>query len=639
MNNVIVCYNVTMSILIVGNVLKDVYLNLDSRTEKFETDKHGTKWLDLAFNASEHQFFNRNSSFGGAAISMEVLGNLGIQSTITNSDLQFTDDGIVSNKPAASYRYLLIADEGISYLTPTTHAITEFTPPTESYDYLYIDRSAHIDSTSSSKISAYLDISIGTKLVIYLQNFDNPHLTKLIPRASLVFYENPSRSDTNTSTNNRDESEETQALPSNLTDALDPSKTIYISESELSYQGITERVSAHRIDFLTHLSVYSIASATILGSFVLGDSVEDSLKLARLNIENSKLNSTLSLTELQDLASKPSSKNDIELIAATLVAPGKGILAADESGGSIHKKFDQLNIDDTYNNRRDYRNIFFTTEGLEQFVSGVILFDETARQFADNGQNFVDYLTSKRIIPGIKVDQGLARFNEDTEETYTKGLDGLSTRLNEYYQMGLRFAKWRAAFEIRLDDQGNILTPTDHAIEENCKILAEYAAKCQAAGIVPIVEPEVVYDGNYTIDQAADVNSHIFDVLFAKLAEYKVNLRACILKCSMVLAGKRQEHQSTPTEVGAKTSEVLKNHVPAELAGVVFLSGGQTPEQATANLAAVTSNAPFPWPVTFSFARALQDPALYAWAGDNNNSEKARQAFASRLVANHQVLI
>ena len=234
-------------ITIVGNVLKDVYLNLDSRTEKFETDKHGTKWLDLAFNASEHQFFSRNSSFGGAAISMEVLGNLGIQSTITNSDLQFTDDGIVSNKPAASYRYLLIADEGISYLTPTTHAITEFTPPTESYDYLYIDRSAHIDSTSSSKISAHLDISVGTKLVIYLQNFDNPHLTKLIPRASLVFYENPSRSDTNTSTNNRDESEETQALPSNLTDALDPSKTIYISESELSYQGITERVSAHRI--------------------------------------------------------------------------------------------------------------------------------------------------------------------------------------------------------------------------------------------------------------------------------------------------------------------------------------------------------------------------------------------------------
>ena len=622
-----------MSILIVGNVLKDVYLNLDSRTEHFETDKHGTKWLNLSFDASEHQFFNRNSSFGGAAISLEVLSKLGLESTISGSNLNFTDDGPTTNDPASTYRYLLIAETGVTYLTPTTHTTTKFTPPSYIYDYIYIDRSAHINSTTASKISTYLDISSNTKLVIYLQNLDNPHLVDLLPRASLIFCENSPES-----TNNSDSAAKPQALSSFATPELDPAKTVFLSDDILTYQDITERIQVHRINFLTHLSVYSIASATILGSFIRGRTVEESLKLARINVENSKLNSTLSLSELESLAEKPTNNGDIELIAATLLAPGKGILAADESGGSIHKKFEQLNIDDTYNNRRDYRNIFFTTDGLEQFVSGIILFDETARQFADNGQNFVEYITGKRIIPGIKVDQGLEKF-DNSEETYTKGLDDLSTRLNEYYEMGLRFAKWRAAFEIRLDDNGEIITPTDHAIEENCKILAEYAARCQAANIVPIVEPEVIYDGDYTIDQAAAVNSHIFDILFTKLAEYKVNLRACILKCSMVLAGKRYKRQSTPAEVGQKTAEVLKEHVPSDLAGVVFLSGGQTPEQATANLAAVIENGPFPWPVTFSFARALQDPALYAWNGDNTNSEKARQAFASRLIANHQVLI
>lgn len=611
-----------MSILIVGNVLKDVYLNLDSRTEHFETDKHGTKWLDLSFNASEHSFFNRSSNYGGAAISMEVLSKLDQKPTISNFSIEITDDGLSVNGPVSNYRYILITDGGVSYLTSSTHHPTTFTPPAESYDYLYIDRSAHLDSTATAKISAYLDISSNTKLIIYLQNFDNPHLMNLLPRASLIFSEN-----------NREDAEQSHAFAS-----IDPAKIIHLSDTTLSYQDITEPISIDRIDMLTHLSIYSISASTILGSFILGKSVEDSLKLAKANIENSKLNSTLTLTELQEIISNtPSSTDNLELISATLLAPGKGILAADESGGSIHKKFDQLNIPDTYDNRRDYRNIFFTTNNLENYVSGVILFDETARQLADDGQNFVEYLTAKRIIPGIKVDQGLEKF-ENSEETYTKGLDGLSTRLQEYYQMGLRFAKWRSAFEIRLDENGEILTPTDHAIDKNCEILAEYASKCQSAGIVPIVEPEVVYDGDYTIDQSAKVNSHIFDILFDKLAEHKVNLHACILKCSMVLAGKKQSIQSTPSEVGMKTAEVLKNHVPAELAGVVFLSGGQTPEQTTDNLAAVIENGPFPWPVTFSFARALQDPALYAWQGDNNNAEKARQAFADRLIANTKAL-
>ena len=609
-----------MSILIVGNILKDVYLNIDPRTEHFEQDQHNIKWLDLSFNASEHHFFNRNSSLGGAAVSLEVLTKLGLSATVTNSNLQFTTDGSNLNQPADTYRYILIADDNVSYLTPTTYHTTTFATPTEAYDYLYLDRSVKLDQTTANKVTAYLDISPQTKLIVYARNFDNPYCNRLLSRAALIFIE--------------DHQNHTTTVPEHL----DPAKLIHLSDQHFSYQNISEPISIDRVDILTHLSAYSIAAATILGSFILGKSVEESFRLARTNLEHSKLNASLTLDELSRLTPPSSAPENIELIAKNLVLSPKGILAADESGGSIHKKFAQLSIPDTYDTRRDYRNIFFTTEGLANHVNGVILFDETARQLADNGQTFTDYLTSQRIIPGIKVDQGLTPLTPGSLETVTKGLDGLDQRLQEYYQMGLRFAKWRCAFEIRLNTQGNILTPTDQAIAANCQILAEYASKCQAANIVPIVEPEVVYNGYYSIDQSAEVTGKILDQLFQTLAKYQVNLRACILKVNMVTAGKNYPDQSTSALVGQKTAETLKSHVPTDLAGVVFLSGGQTPEQATDNLAAIIKQGPYPWPVTFSFARALQDPALYAWQGNNQNATKARTAFLERLKANTNVL-
>ena len=612
-----------MNILVVGNVLKDVYLNIDSRSERLETDHNHTQWLDISFNASEHHFFNRNSSLGGAAISMEVLQKMGLPTTISGSDLRLENDEFTSTDPAETYRYILIADSKTSYFVPSEYKNTNFTPPTEPVDYLYVDRSAELTADAAAKIHAYLDISQNTKLVLYIRNLKNPNLNDLIPRADLIFLEE-----------NREKSGKKDALPSI---EINPKKLIHISETTLSYQNLSETISVDRIDMFTHLSVYSIAAATILGGFILGNSVEDSLTLARINIENSKLNSVLPLSELQKIAENTSPAENLELIAANLVLKPKGILAADESGGSIKKKFTKLDIPDTYENRRDYRNIFFTTPDLEKYVNGVILFDETSKQLADNGQNYVDFLISRRIIPGIKVDQGLAKF-DNSLETYTKGLDGLDEKLKEYYIRGLRFAKWRAAFEIRPSTAGTILTPTAKAIEENCRILAEYATKCQSAGLVPIVEPEVVYDGYYSIDQNAEITGKILDELFKKLADFGVNLHACILKVNMILAGKNYETTSTPEEVGAKTAEVLKNHVPTELAGVVFLSGGQTVEQATDNLAEVEKNGPFPWPVTFSFARALQDPALYAWAGNNENANQARQAFLDRLIANTEAL-
>lgn len=612
-----------MNILIVGNVIKDVYLNLDTRTEDFETDQNNTKWLNVGFNISEHHFFNRNSSLGGAAVSFEVLAKMGLSSNVSGSDLSLSNDGLVIHSPIKTHRYILIADGQISYLVPSTYQNTDFAPPSESYDYLYIDRSADLDMESLKKINTYLDISQKTKLVLYVRDFNNLNLNTLLSRADLLFIEN---------SGNISELSDAPELA-----GIDQSKQIYISENELSYLDIKEQISVNRVDMSTHLSVYSIAAATILGSFIIGNSVENSLKMARANAENSRLDSVLDLEELQKLAEETSDNNDLEFIAANLVLHPKGILAADESGGSIKKKFDQLNIPDTYENRRDYRNLFLSTPNLGDYVNGVILFEETTEQLADNGQNFVDFLISKHIIPGIKVDQGLEKF-DDSLETYTKGLDGLESRLKEYYLRGLRFAKWRAAFELRLSSNGEIVTPTDHAIEENCRILAEYASKCQSAGLVPIVEPELVYDGYYSIEKSAEVTGKILDVLFKKLADYKVNLPACILKVNMIIAGKNYKNQSSPTEVGEATAKILKEHVPESLAGVVFLSGGQTETQATDNLAAIKKQGPFPWSVTFSFARALQDPALYTWAGDNNNAEKAKSAFLERLIANTKAL-
>ena len=579
-----------MNILIVGNILKDVYLNLDSRNEPLETDKNGIEWLNLGFNSESHHYFNRASSFGGAAISAEVLHKMGFSTKIsTNPDFSLDDNGVTTPIPADTYRYILVAGDEVSYFVPNHEKETTFLAPASKVDYIYIDRSAKLSVSTVTEIVHYTTAHPETKLAVYLKD----------PKDDIL-------------------------------DILSTIAAFTISETELH-----PIITPDRINKITHLSAYSIAAATIFGGFILGKSREKCFEMARSNLSGSTITSVLTLSELESLHSVP--EENIELIAANLVAPGKGILAADESGGSIKKKFAGLNIPDTFGNRHDYRNIFFTTPNIEQYLNGVILFDETARDFADNGQTYIDFLTSHRIIPGVKVDQGLEKF-ENSEETYTKGLADLPKRLQEYHEMGLRFAKWRAAFNLTVNENGDILTPTKMAIDENCRILAEYAKACQSAGIVPIVEPEVVYDGYYSIEQNATTTGNILDTLFAALVGHQVNLRACILKVNMVLAGKQLEQQSSADEVGQFTADTLKAHVPPELAGIVFLSGGQTTDQATANLAAITRNGPFPWPVTFSFARALQDPALYAWRGDNNNSDEAHTAFKSRLEENCKAL-
>ena len=323
----------------------------------------------------------------------------------------------------------------------------------------------------------------------------------------------------------------------------------------------------------------------------------------------------------------------MEEIANKLVRNPLGIFAADESGGSIEKRFAEHNIEFSEENRRKYRQLFFKTPHIEQFISGVILFDETARQKTDEGVAFTEYLNNLGVISGIKVDKGLVPIPNFDGETTTAGLDGLQERLQEYYSMGLRFAKWRSALYIQ-----NSKMPSEAAIAANVHVLARYASECQKAGIVPIVEPEIVHDGDFSLEECKQATKSVLEALFSELELFKVNRKALLLKTGMVLAGKKRE-ETKPEDVAKATVETLLETVPYDTAGIVFLSGGQSVIQATNNLRAITDLGKQPWPITFSYARALQQPAIIAWDGKDSNVHSAQVAFFERIKANSEATI
>ncbi len=301
---------------------------------------------------------------------------------------------------------------------------------------------------------------------------------------------------------------------------------------------------------------------------------------------------------------------DLESVARALVARGKGILAADESLPTIAKRFAALGIENTGEHRRLYRQMLFTTQGISDFISGVILFDETIRQKADDGTPFPDLLTRQGILPGIKVDKGTKPLAGAAAEVVSEGLDGLRERLGEYKALGARFAKWRALIAI-----GSGL-PSAACLEANAHALARYAASCQETGLVPIVEPEVLMDGDHTIERCFEVTEATLYTVFAALRHQRVVPEAMLLKASMVLAGKSCSRQAGVEEVAAATIRCLKRTVPAAVPGVVFLSGGQTDVLATAHLNAMNAaGGPHPWALSFSYGRALQAAAMTAWKG------------------------
>jgi len=314
--------------------------------------------------------------------------------------------------------------------------------------------------------------------------------------------------------------------------------------------------------------------------------------------------------------------------AAAMVARGKGVLAADESSGTCEKRFKSVNVECTEESRRTYRGLLFTTPGVEQYVSGVILFDETIRQKTNDGTPFPAYLAGKGIIPGIKVDKGAMDLALCPGEKVTEGLDGLRGRLAEYFKLGARFAKWRAVITI-----GEGL-PSHACLYANAHALARYAALCQEASIVPMIEPEVLLDGGHSVERCEEVTEATLRATYAACAAHHVSVEHLILKTSMVVSGKENPRQAPVDEVAERTVRVLKRTVPAAQPGIVFLSGGQSDEAATAHLNAMAAMRGLPWPLTFSYSRALQNPALKTWRGEAKNAVAAQKAFHHRAHMN-----
>ncbi|BCT68193.1 class I fructose-bisphosphate aldolase [Nitrosospira sp. NRS527] len=322
--------------------------------------------------------------------------------------------------------------------------------------------------------------------------------------------------------------------------------------------------------------------------------------------------------------------DELKSVAEAIVAKQKGILAADESNPTIKKRFDSIALESTEENRRRYREILFTAEGIERYISGVILFDETLRQGTRDGMPFAELLSNRGIIPGIKVDKGAKALALCPGDKVTEGLDGLRDRLAEYKRLGARFAKWRAVMEIDEHD-----LPSAYAIHANAHALARYAALCQEAGIVPIVEPEILMDGAHTIDRCEAATSQMLGILFGELNAHGVLFEGMLLKPNMVISGMKCPHQANAQQIAAATIRCMRRYVAAAVPGIVFLSGGQSAEEATNNLNAMnTGDAHHPWQLSFSYGRALQAPVLAAWKGQEGNVAAAQRTFFKRCQLN-----
>jgi len=321
--------------------------------------------------------------------------------------------------------------------------------------------------------------------------------------------------------------------------------------------------------------------------------------------------------------------DELKSVATAIVANQKGVLAADESNPTIKKRFDTIKLESTEEHRRRYRELLFTTDGIEEYIGGVILFDETLRQSTREGTPFAALLASRGIAPGIKVDKGAKPLAQFPGEKVTEGLDGLRDRLSEYRELGAKFAKWRAVIEI--DESG---IPTDFGIRANAHALARYAALCQEADIVPIVEPEVLMDGAHDIKRCEAVTSRVLEDVFTELDAHRVVLEGMLLKPNMVIAGKKCPQQASVQEVAEATIRCLTRYVPAAVPGIVFLSGGQSAEDATAHLNAMNAMGSHPWEVSFSYGRALQAPVLAAWKGQESNFAAAQKALFIRSKLN-----
>ena len=601
-------------ILVIGNVLKDVYLKLDERQNNFEQDERGIDWLDLSFNGAEHRFFRRTSVYGGAAVTLSVLGRLGINSQIMGSNAEYKNGEIIWQGDPAGYRYIFCHHGEITYFVPSERKATDWQMPKDIPEWILVDRSTFISERLIDEIKNFRKFSPTTKLAVHAERDKSPLGQRLAEMADLLFVEEePPVHSEEKIVDKIDLGQPEKRLVCHIT----PQKIIF-GEAEESWQ-------LSRTDMMTHLTVYNTIVATILGVISSGGSLTDAVLWARINAEQATLDGSLSGRRLKELVAEERQKRaNVTLVAKSLMTSRRGILAADEDNQTLTQRLVSFGIGVNAKTRADYRKLLLTTPELSEYTSGVILTAETARSKVQHAQTYLKYLTSRGIITGVKADRGQAHL-KGTHETYTLGLDDLASRLREYYDEGFRFAKWHAKFIIKKDQ------PSYIAVEKNAKLLADFARECQLAGLVPMIESDISWSGDYSIEKSIEATDRVLLTIFGKLERRGVDLSSVILKTSVVAAGDNAVSPSTPREVGIATGAVLKHAVPKYIAGIEILSGGQESKAMTQNLSAIIEAGPYDWPVSFAFSRALQDPVMRTWKGKEANTKVAQATLRNKL--------
>ena len=626
------------TILSIGNATKDNFL--DIQNQKIYKDELNDFHYDLTFDDSTLNYQKQAGVYGGTILSEKIFTAAhfkAFSSANPNGTSHFEYDEINDDL----IDRFIVSYKGKSFILTSNPRSTKWVLPAFPPDLIYI-ADANFSQNYLVDFKKYLHENPKIELVFNIADLSPGLAHEFFVRANLVFvdFRKQNLSDL------IDYSSYENAIDSLIRTGV---RGVVIFDGSKIIAGNKEKIASIETNFELN-SFYQnniFQAAFVAENFSNSSKLEENLQVAVTIANKSDFNDILKPfyahqilnhknyeLPVDALNNAPDIETRLHKTAVKLVMRPKGIFAADESGGNIHKKFETIGLKDTFENRRAYREMFFKTPDIENYLSGIILFEETTEQNTSEGINFVEYLKNRGILVGVKLDGGLQPLTGFEGETISLGLDSLIEKLQKYSKSGIDFAKWRVAFEID-EEKG---TPSEAAITSNLRVLAQYAKACQNYGIVPIVEPEVVYSGKHTIQQCREVTEKILKKLFEELKIFKVDLKGTILKTNMVLAGSENEIQSSSREVARETVSVFKEIVPKELAGIVFLSGGQTSTQATDNLQEITNLGPFDWGLTYSFARALQLPALQAWAGKPENVQQAQLLFLERVAANSHAL-
>ena len=626
------------TILSIGNATKDNFL--DIQNQKIYKDELNDFHYDLTFDDSTLNYQKRAGVYGGTILSEKIFTAAhfkAFSSANPNGTSHFKYDEINDDL----IDRFIVSHKGKSFILTSNPRSTKWVSPAFPPDLIYI-ADANFSQNYLADFKKYLRENPKIELVFNIADLSPELAHEFFIRANLVFvdFRKQNLSDL------IDYSSYENAIDSLIRTGV---RGVVIFDGSKIVAGNKEKIASIETNFELN-SFYQnniFQAAFVAENFSNSSKLEENLQVAVIIANKSDFNDILKPfyahqilnhknyeLPVDALNNAPDIETRLHKTAVKLVMRPKGIFAADESGGNIHKKFETIGLEDTFENRRAYREMFFKTPDIENYLSGIILFEETTEQNTSEGINFVEYLKNRGILVGVKLDGGLQPLTGFEGETISLGLDSLIEKLQKYSKSGIDFAKWRVAFKID-EEKG---TPSEAAIASNLRVLAQYAKACQNYGIVPIVEPEVVYSGKHTIKQCREVTEKILKKLFEELKMFKVDLKGTILKTNMVLAGSENEIQSSSREVARETVSVFKKIVPKELAGIVFLSGGQTATQATDNLQEITNLGPFDWGLTYSFARALQLPALQAWAGKPENVQQAQLLFLERVAANSHAL-